>query len=181
MDRKQIEETLKKEIYIKDCKVSYYIPNKVKIKITEREEKYLIYYNEDAIITDLSGYVLDGNYQNNELFPIESFADVIYNVGDKVKINGLYSFDKIYELLEYSCSLGESDEIQKIYIYDDSIVCVDTKYGMKIKLELNEEANYSYNFGLAVIKTRLQQGEEIKGCLLDFTKGDSPVFSFGTK
>jgi len=180
INRKQIEETLEKEVYIEDCKVSYYIPNKVSIKITERKEKYLIYYNDDTIITDGYGYVLDGNHQNNELFPIESFASVIYNVGEEVKINGLYYFDKINELLKYSDSLSESDKIQKIYIYEDNIICVDTKYGMQIKFELNEEANYSYNFGLTVIKTRLQEGEEIKGCLLDFTKGDSPVFSYGT-
>ena len=179
INRKEIEETLKKEVYILDCKVSYYLPNKVRLKITERNEKYLIYYNDDAIITDEYGYVLDGNLQNNELFPIESFTPVIYNVGNEVKIDGLYNFNKINELLEYSDSLIESDKIQKIYIYEDNVVCLDTKYGMQIKFELNEEANYSYNFGLTVIKTRLQEGEEIKGCLLDFTKGESPVFSYG--
>ena len=180
VDRKKIEEILKNEVYVEDCKVSYYIPNKINIKITERKEKYLIYYNEDVIIVDENGYVLDGNYQNNELFPIESFTSVIYNIGDEIKIDGLYTFDKINELLQYSDSLSDSDKIQKIYIYDSNVVCVDTIYGMKIKFVLNEEVNYSYNFGLAVIKTRLQEGEEVKGCLLDFTKGDSPVFSYGT-
>lgn len=180
IDRKEIENILEKEIYIKDCKVSYYLPNKINIKITERKEKFLISYNDDTIIADENGFVLDGNYQNNELFPIESFVSVIYNVGEEVKIDGLYNFYEINELLKYSDSLSENDKIQKIYIYEDGIVCLDTKYGMQIKFELNDDANYSYNFGLAVIKTRLQEGEEIKGCLLDFTKGDSPVFSYGT-
>ncbi len=180
IDRKEIEKTLEKEIYVKECKVSYYLPNKVNIKITERKEKFLISHNDDTIIADENGFVLDGNYQNNELFPIESFAPVIYNVGEEVKIDGLHNFNKINELLKYSDSLSENDKIQKIYVYEDSIICLDTKYGMQIKFELNEDAYYSYNFGLAVIKTRLQEGEEIKGCLLDFTKGDSPVFSYGT-
>ena len=179
IDRKEVEEVLKNEIYIDDCKVSYYIPNKISIKITERQEKYLITYNDEAIITDVNGYALDGNYQSNELFPIESFTSVVYNIGEEIKIDGLYDFDKINELLEYSDTLNESDKIQKIYIYENNVVCLDTKYGMQMKFELNEEAYYSYNFGLTVIKTRLQNSEEVKGCLLDFTKGDSPVFSYG--
>ncbi len=180
INRKEIEEILEKEVYIEDCRVSYYIPNKVSIKITEREERYLIYYNDDTVITDKYAYALDGNYQNNELFPIESFVPVIYNVGEEVKIDGLHSFNKINELLKYSDSLSEGDKIQKIYIYEENIISLDTKYGMQIKFELNEDSEYSYKFGLTVIKTRLQEGEEVKGCLLDFTKGDSPVFSYGT-
>lgn len=177
INREKVKENLKKEVYIKDCKVAYYIPNKVSIKIIEREEKYLITYGDEIIVTDENAYVLDGNLQNNALFPIESFVPVVYNIGDEIKFDGLYSFSKINELLEYSNSLSDIDRIEKIYIHEDNVISVDTKYGMRVKFGLDEDYLYSYNFSLNIIKERLQEGQEVEGCTLDYTKGDHPVFS----
>lgn len=177
VNRKKIKEILKKEVYIEDCKVSYYIPNKINIKIIEREEKYLIKYNDNIIVTDKNAYVLDGNLQNNVLFPIESFAPVVYNIGEEINIDGLYNFDKINELLEHSNSLNEFDKVQKIYIHENNIISVDTNYGMEIKFELNNDEIYSYNFALEIIKLRLQDGDEVKGFIIDYTKGDNPICS----
>lgn len=177
VNRKEIKEKLEKEVYIEDCKVSYYIPNRISIKIVEREEKYLIKYKDDIIVTDKNAFVLDGNLQNNVLFPIESFVPVVYNIGEEIKIDGLYNFKKINELLEHSDSLNDIDKVQKIYIYEDNIISVDTKYGMEIKFELNNDELYSYNFALEIIKQRLQEGNEVKGWILDYTKGEHPVCS----
>lgn len=177
VNRKEIKEKLKKEAYIEDCRVSYYIPNKISIKIKERQEKYLITHNDEIIVTDKTGYVLDGNLQNNVLFPIESFAPVVYNIGEEISIEGLYNFNKINELLEHSESLNDIDKMQKIYIHNDNIVSIDTKYGMEVKFELNNDEVYSYNFALEIIKKRLQDGDEVKGWILDYTKGEHPVCS----
>lgn len=177
VNRKEIKEILKKEVYIEDCKVSYYIPNRINITINEREEKYLIKYNDDIIVTDENAYVLDGNLQNNVLFPIESFAPVVYNIGEEIKIDGLYNFNKINELLKHSDSLNDIDKIQKIYIHENNIISVDTQYGMEVKFELNDDEIYSYNFALEIIKLRLQEGNEVKGWVIDYTKGENPVSS----
>lgn len=177
INRKEVKEILKKEVYIEDCKVSYYIPNKINVNIDEREEKYLIKYNDNIIITDKNAYVLDGNLQNNVLFPIESFAPVVYNIGEEIKIDGLYNFNEINELIEHSDSLNDIDKVQKIYIHENNIISVDTKYGMEVKFELNDDEIYSYNFALEIIKTRLQEGNEVKGWILDYTKGEHPVCS----
>lgn len=177
VNRNEIKEKLKKEVYIEDCEVSYYIPNKIKIKIIEREEKFLIKYNDDIIITDNNAFVLDGNLQNNVLFPIESFAPVVYNIGEELKIDGLSNFKKINELLEHSDSLNDIDKVQKIYIHEDNIISVDTTYGMEVKFELNNDQLYSYNFALEIIKKRLQDGDEVRGWIIDYTKGEHPVCS----
>ncbi|QSX06153.1 FtsQ-type POTRA domain-containing protein [Sedimentibacter sp. zth1] len=181
IDRDKIEETIEKEIYVKKCKVVYQIPNKVCINIEEREEKYLISYNDDILITDSTGTVLDGNKQNNELFPIESKVNIIYNIGDKVNIEGLINFEAINGLLEFSEKLDDIDKTQKLCIYEDNVIGIDTKYGLHVKMKLDDEIQYNYYFALALIKDRLQKNQEVIGCNLDFTKGDSPVFTFGLK
>jgi cell division protein FtsQ len=177
VNRKEIKKMLEKEVYIEDCKISYYIPNRINIKIIEREERYLITYNDNIIVTDKNAYVLDGNLQNNVLFPIESFAPVVYNIGEEIKIDGLYNFNKLNELLQHSDSLNDIDKIQKIYIHENNIISVDTQYGMEVKFELNDDEIYSYNFALEVIKLRLQNGHEVEGYILDYTKGENPVSS----
>lgn len=181
IDRKQIEQILENEAYVEKCKISYYLPDIVCINIKERQEKYLISYEDKTIITDMSGIVLDGNKQGNELFVIESYVEVKGELGKKIEFKNLDDFDKINELLNYSDSLDNIDKVQKLYIMDDNSITIDTKYETKIKMYLDNEIKYSYNFGLSIIKERLKNNEEVIGCLIDFTKGDSPVFSYSTK
>ncbi len=177
IDRNKLSDILKKEAYIEDCTVSYYIPNKINIKIVERQEKFIITYKDEIIVTDKNAFVLDGKLQNNVLFPIESFAPVVYNIGEEIKIDGLYDFNKLNKLLEHSETLNDIDKMQKIYIHENNIISIDTNYGMEVKFELNDEEIYSYNFALEIIKLRLQEGNEVKGWIIDYTKGENPVSS----
>ncbi len=179
IDLDEIEKTVEEEAYVKSCKASYYLPNKLNLDIVERKEKFSLTYGDEVIILDKDGYVLDGNYQDVELFPIESYSEVKYSLGEQIEIEGLRDFEKIYNLLEYTQSLEEKDKVSKLYIHEDNIVSVDTFYGMIIKFELDQEEKYSYDFGMTVLKERLILGEVVEGCLLDFTKGDRPIFSFG--
>lgn len=179
IDRKRVEELLENEVYIKNCKVKYGIPNKIYININERKEKYLITFEDNIIVTDDLGTVLDGNRQNNELFPIESEMNIIYNIGEEIKIDGLSNFSKINGLLDFSETLDDIDKIQKFYIYEKSTIGIDTKYGLHIKMKLDDEMSYNYYFALALIKERLSSNQEVIGCGLDFTKGEGAVFTFG--
>lgn len=177
VDRHEIANKLKSEVYVKDCKVSYSIPNKIRISVDERIEKYLILYNDETIIVDNEGIVLDGFNQYNNLFTIECFTDVIYNIGEVIKIQGIDDFSKIDKFVDYVNSTSLGDELQKISIGKDGLIVILTKYGTSIKLKLTDDINYNYNFGLEIIKSRIKNNEEVQNGLIDFTKGESPVYS----
>lgn len=176
---KKIEEFLEQQEYIKDCNLVYVIPNRIKLEITERQEKYLINYNNNQIITDENGVVLSANIHNNELFIIDLYSEIEYNIGKKLYISEYDDFIGLNNLISYSDTFNEIDKIKSIELYANDIIVIKTNYDIDIKMSLLEDIKYNYYYAIKIVKTRLGNGEEVAGCLVDFTKGENPVFSYG--
>lgn len=175
----KIEEILEEQEYIRDCNLVYVIPNRIKLEIIERQEKYLINYNNNQIITDENGVVLSANIHNNKLFIIDLYSEIEYNIGKKLYISEYDDFIGLNNLLDYSDTFSEIDRINSIELYSNDVIVIKTNYNMNIKMSLLDDVKYNYYYAIKIVKTRLGNGEEVAGCLVDFTKGENPVFSYG--
>ncbi|MBP1924176.1 cell division protein FtsQ [Sedimentibacter acidaminivorans] len=176
VDRSKVRENLEKEIYVKTARIVYELPDRIYIEINERQEQYQISFNNEYIIIDKDGVILNVYNEKSKLITIESFTDVIYNVGEPVEFKGIDDINTVFKTLEYSFSEFGSDTINELTVLSDNAVLLDTEYGAKIKINLEDDAKYQISFAMEIINKRLNNNLTVTLDLIDFTKGDSPVY-----
>lgn len=176
IDRKRAKSILEDEIYVESARVIYELPNKILIELTERQEKYQILYNQEFIVTDDDGIVLRTGTEKNELLAIESLTDVLYNVGEKVQITGIENTNSIFQTVEYINSEFGTETVKSLKVGADNSFLLETEYGTFIKIKLEEDIKYQIVFAMKIINERLNNNMDVTNGLIDFTKGDSPVY-----
>jgi len=175
-DRAKVKENIEKEVYIENAKIVYELPNKIYIEIKEREEKYQIFYNNEYIVTDKYGIVLRTAAEKNELLSIESLTDVIYNIGDSVQFDGIDNINKVFDTIEYINGEYGSETIKSMTADKNNSFLLATEYGTMIRIRLEEDIKYQIVFAMKIINERLNNNLTVAAGLIDFTKGDSPVY-----
>ena len=176
IDRKQAEEKLKSEVYVKDARAVYELPDKISLKITERIEKYQIPINNEYILIDDEGIVLRKSIEKFDLLTIESSTHVVYNIGDTVQFEGIESNDTIFKSIEFLNSEFGSETIRKTIAEDNNSLLFETEYGAMVKINLGDDIEYQIVFAMKIINDRLNNNLTVISGLIDFTKGDSPVY-----
>lgn len=176
VDRSKVKENIEKEIYVKTARVVYELPARIYIEITERQEQYQIHFNNEYIIVDKDGVILNIYNEKSKLITIESLTDVIYNIGELVEFTGIDDIYTVFQTLDYSTSEFGSDTINKLTVLNDNAVLLDTEYGTKIKINLEDDVKYQISFAMEIINERLNKNLTVISDLIDFTKGDSPVY-----
>lgn len=177
IDRGRVRSILEDEAYVEKARVIYELPNKVLIELTERQEKYQILYNKEYIITDKYGITLRTDTEKNELLAIESLTDVLYNVGEKIQITGIENIDSIFQTIDYIDKEFGSETVRNLKIYSNNSFLLGTEYGTFIKIKLDEDIKYQIVFAMKIINERLNNNLDVTNGLIDFTKGDSPVYT----
>lgn len=176
VDREKVKEEIEKETYINNVRVLYALPNKILIKVTERKEQYLVFFNNEYIAIDTEGRVLNIYNTKNNLLTIESLTNVRYNIGETIAFEGLENINTIFETLEYLSSVFGSETITKLTVATNNSILLDTEYGAKIKIDLNEDIKYQITFAMKIITERLNNNLTVSSGIIDFTKGDNPVY-----
>ncbi len=176
VNRSFVKEKLQQEVYVEKARVVYELPNKIYINITERQEKYQIYYNKEYIIADKNGFVLKTDTINNELITIESLTDVLYNVGEEIKFTGIDNVNEIFQTIDYIDNEFDSETVTNLWVDENNSILLETEYGTFIKMKLSEDIKYQAVFAMKIINERLNNNLPVFSGLIDFTKGDSPVY-----
>jgi outer membrane phospholipase A len=78
--------------------------------------------------------------------------------------------------LDYCKSEFGSDTINKLTVLSSNAVLLDTEYETKIKINLKDDVKYQVSFAIEIITERLNNNLTVTSDLIDFTKGDSPVY-----
>lgn len=172
----QVIENISLDEYIESCEVFIKFPDKVYIKVVERTENIIILNKGKYIITDNKGYVLrEENFLDTSFIPVVIDGDIIYNIGSKIIFTNITDYDKIFKLIEYSSKNQEENIISRITISDIE-VSIYTIYGTAIKIDINKDINYQFEFGKEIIETRMFNDQTIDG-IVDFTRGENPVYT----
>lgn len=177
IDRHKVKDIIEDEIYVESARVVYGLPNRVLIEITERQEKYQIFYNNEYIVTDKEGFVLRTSTEKNALITIESLTDVLYNVGEIIQITGTENVQNIFQTIDYINSGFGSETVKNLHIDSNNSFLIETEYGTFIRIELDEDIKYQIVFAMKIINERLNNNLVVANGLIDFTKGDSPVYA----
>ena len=177
IDRQRVKDIIEDEIYIERARVVYELPDRILIELTERQEKYQIFHNNEYIVTDKEGFVLRTGSEKNELITIESLEDVLYNVGDTIQITGIENVNSIFDTVDYINDEFGTETVKGLYIDSDNSFLLETEYGTYIRIRLDEDIKYQIVFAMKIINERLNNNLVVVNGLIDFTKGDSPVYA----
>jgi cell division protein FtsQ len=176
IDRSKIKDIIDDEIYVESARVIYELPNKVLIEIKERQEKYQVLYNNEYIVTDGYGIVLRTSSEKNQLITIESLTDVLYNVGENIQFTGIENINDIFHTIDYINSEFGAETVKSLSIESNNSFLLGTEYGTFIRIKLNQDIKYQIIFAMKIINERLNNNLVVANGLIDFTKGDSPVY-----
>lgn len=153
VDKSDTISYVQENAYINKVKVSRILPNKIKIEVQERTEKYLLEFAEGKYaILDGQGYVLNVVSELKEL-PVIIGAQT--NIEELVKVNGnknrlcekdLKKLDIVSNIIQTAESYEINDFISKIDISDAS----------NIKLILESEEKIVYLGTCNDLNTRIQ-------------------------
>ena len=176
IDRSKVKENLEKEVYVGSARVVYELPNKIYLNIVERVDKYQVLSNNEYIIIDKDGIVLRTDIEKLDLLTIESYANVVYNIGDSIQFEGIENNEKIFDAIEYLNNEYGNETIISLNIDINNSFLFETQYGTAIRIDLSEDVNYQIVFAMKIINDRLNNNLTVSSGLVDFTKGDSPVY-----
>ena len=144
--------------------------------IIERIDKYQVFSNNEYIIIDKDGIVLRTNVEKLDLITIESYGDIVYNIGDSVQFEDIENNKKIFDTIEYLNNEYGTETISKLIVDINNRFLFETQYGTTVRIDLNEDINYQVVFAMKIINERLNNNLTVANGLIDFTKGDSPVY-----
>lgn len=179
VDREYIKLRLEQEIYIKEARVLYELPDRLYIKVTERQETYQIQCGDKYVITDEDGIVMNVYDEKSQLLTIESLTDVIYNIGDNIKFEGVGDSGKVFGLINYIDEYGEGVINSEFTVAKNDSAILDTEYGVQIKIDLDVDVGYQFSAALSIISDRLANNLTVaNGDTIDFTKisDGTPVY-----
>lgn len=149
---------IERNSYVNSVKISRKLPNKIKITVEERIEKYLIEFAEGKYaIIDGQGYVLDITSERKEL-PVligaETSVETLININDNsVRLieNDLKKLDIVANIIETS----------KNYEVDKYITRIDISDNTDYKLQLADEQKTVYLGSCTDLNTRILFMKEI--------------------
>lgn len=176
VDRDEVKTAIENEIYVESARAVYELPNKILIELTERQEKYQVLYNNEYIVTDEKGIVLRTSTGKNDLLTIESLTDVLYNVGESIQITGIENINTIFQTIDYINNVFGSETVKSLSVDSNNSFLLETEYETFIRIKLDEDIKYQIVFAMKIINERLNNNLVVKNGLIDFTKGDSPVY-----
>ena len=176
VDRSRAKSIIEDEIYVEGARVVYELPNKILIQLTERVEKYQVIYNNVYIVTDNDGIVLRTGTEKNELITIESLTDVLYNVGESIQFTEIENIQTIFQTIDYINSEIGTETVKSLSIDSNNSFLMETEYGAFVRIKLDKDIKYQIIFAMKIINERLNNNLVVTNGLIDFTKGDSPVY-----
>jgi|SRR6056297_3214692 len=174
IELKELEKKLEDEIYIESVDIVRKFPDKLIINVKERKGKISYDYNKKKYLLDFDGVVLENIQKDEELFVIKSELETNIILGKTIRFNNKdINVNKILYLSQYIYE-NNRDLDCNILIKNDNIYCI-IKKDTYIKLDLDGNLRYQYEFGRDIIEMRTNESLDING-VIDFTKGDNPIY-----
>ena len=133
LNKKETEEYLEQNPYIKNATVSRKLPSTMVIKVTERAERMAFRYDDDYLIMDEDGILLKKTRNTPKTTLIEGIIVNKIKLGEAIGAEDSGKLDRIVDLIHgmiagdlYFVRVDMSDEKKvKAYIYDTLAVKTD--------------------------------------------------------
>ncbi len=139
LNKKEIEEYLEQNPYIKNATVSRKLPSTMVIRVTEREEKMAFRYDDDYLIMDEDGILLKKTRNEPMATLVEGIVINKIKLGEKIGAVETERLDRAIELIHSMTSADmyfvrvdmSKDNVVRAYIYDT--LAVKASYDLLIE------------------------------------------------
>ncbi|EOD01263.1 cell division protein FtsQ/DivIB [Caldisalinibacter kiritimatiensis] len=174
---KQAEKNLLLHPYIKKVDIYRKIPNRILINIEERKEIITIPCVSSYIYLDEEGIVLDILAEKKDTTLVKVRGLKVKNItkGEKIILEENQNINGIIELVKKCEDVDMIEMIDYVTMNDESILVIALKTGTKVALNAQDNVKYKLEFTKEILKKREEENLELKG-MIDFTKGDNPIF-----
>ncbi len=117
---------IKENAYIEDVLIIRKLPNKIEIKIKEREPKYMLEYAESYAYINNQGYILEITPEKLNIPILTGFSTDLSNIkaGERINVEDLKKLATVIKIYETANSNGISNLITKIDISNDKNYCM---------------------------------------------------------
>ena len=172
-----IEKNIKENTYVDNVEINRSLPDKVELKVKEREILYQINIIDSYIYIDYQGYILDKSSEKKKLPIIEGFCTPNEDLLNKKRISSedISYLNTLLKITENSKKMGIYDSIAKIIIQSNEYV-----------LYIENEDKYVYlgnssdiKNKILYVKTILENEKGKKGKIFvngDLNSGFKPYF-----
>ncbi|HBH12174.1 MAG TPA: hypothetical protein DDX29_03485 [Clostridiales bacterium] len=175
IDRELSENRLTAGVLIKSAEIKRKLPNIIKVSVLERQEAVILSGTNQAFILDFEGITLRSSDMGASNLPIINLDDeLLLRAGQIASIsNSDIDILALIELLYY-VKINGFDYVGDVDIRED-IVYLSTTYGTLIKMDHSSNMKYQILFTKEIISDRIKNNQDVLG-LIDFTKGENPVY-----
>lgn len=174
LNLKTIRKNIEAMPYVKEVEVKRKLPNRIIIKVEEREKKIKMAYVGSIIYIDEEGYILSiGDEKDNNNCP-ELIGPEIKKpeLGENV-FTSHKSFENLKDLIKLSESINIYKEFDKIDIRKKDNIVVQLRTGTKIIFGDFSDLKYKLSFLNSIIKD--MNKKKINYQYIYLNKGENPV------
>jgi cell division protein FtsQ len=175
------KQILENRPYVKNVKVKYLPPTKVRIELVERSPIALVPYFGTGLIIDDEGYILDTetDADSSDLIVIKGLKIEDFELGQPIKADNLQCLAQAFSVIK---AVNESDSdddfkigglIESIDASDGSKVCLFVDSRIVVNLGNLKDLEYRIRLLKQLLLKNIKQDD--RG-LLDFTTGENVIF-----
>ncbi len=171
---------LENHSYIKDVKVRFLLPDKVKVIVSEREPFAVVHSGDINLLIDEEGYVLEASEETWAGYPVITGLEFSgFRPGQALEPANRDRIKKakhVLETLEYldkNSSFKITERLDYIDVAQLKNICIKFDSRILIKLGDLQDMEYKVTFMKEILQNKL--GPHEKGTL-DFTTGENPEF-----
>ena len=176
VDIKSVKENLLLHPYINNVKIKRKLPDKITIKIDEREETAYIKYMNSYVYLGFDGLVLDISKlkKKNKVPMISNLTIASPSIGSKIsfKKRNEKETQQIANMLKISAQKGMKNQIKSIELNNKNINII-LNSGVKVAFGPPTNIEYKMTFLLNVLKDLKQKNLQVESIYLN--KGDDII------
>lgn len=167
-DKKWAEENIKKEFpYVQKVNVTFGLPDKIVIDITEGEADYIVKYNDEYCTISKEGRILSNSSKKVKGLPVLKGATIKSNTpGEYVEFSNKTVGDSLTEIVT-ALNNNKFNDITEINVSKSANLTFTYDKRIVVELGLPENINYKVKTAKAIITEKLDPNDQgiIEGTL----------------
>lgn len=172
INRKNIEENLKKLPYVKEVKIRRILPQDILIDLVEREEKVLVKLISSYQVIDLEGYILKEVDKPDNKLPIILGLN-IHGLGRGDNLFNSIDNEELIVFLEEADRLDLLSQIESIDLKSLNNIDILLKSGIDITFGKLDNVEYRLRLLYEVLKDIKEREVKVEKIIMD--RGEHPI------
>lgn len=175
-NRKAIKTEIEKDPYLVYEGITYRLPNKLVIKVNEREPKFYVTHLNTYLYMTYDGYVINAQRDklNANIPEVKGLAINSFAVREKINIYDSYQLTELSMILEKLIKIGMEARISEIDITDVVNIKMKTTEGNEIIFGTGEQIERKIEWMYSILNTLSK--DNTKRYIIDVSAPENPTY-----